>query len=109
MPANAAKLFNATTTGVQTPVLGAPGGVAFVRYAIQVKGVGGTPTTWSVTLEGSLDGVNFTTILTHANADTDGTVKWDGGGKPCLYIRANVGTLTLAPASSINTLIVGTS
>lgn len=108
MPANINKAYQPTTTGaIQS--LGAPGGVAFVRYAIQVKGVGAAATTWSVTLEGSLDNVNWTTILTHANADVDGTTKWDGGGKPCMFVRANVGTLTLAPATALAVTVVATS
>src|SRR6266576_3320068 len=108
MPATFAKTFNATTTGAQQS-FGAAGAVPFIRYAIQVKGVAVAPTTWSVTLEGSLDNVNWTVLITHANADTDGTTKWESTGKACLFVRVNVGTLTLGSATSINVTAVATS
>lgn len=68
-------------------------------FAIQVKGVGGTPTSWTVALEGSLDGANWTTLGTH-NA-VDGSTVW-AVDKPVTFVRINVSALTLAPATAIN-------
>lgn len=89
----------ATTTGQAGAKLGAPGGGMFATYGIQVKGTGGTPTSWSITLDGSLDGVNWTTIITHNS--TDGSTSWDTAGKPCNFVRVNVASLTLGPASDV--------
>jgi len=53
-------------TGVQAARLHGPGGKVLSKHSIQVKGVGGAPTSWSVTLEGSLDDANWTVLATHA-------------------------------------------
>ena len=89
---------SATATGAQ-PAAAAAGGAPFSTYGLQVKGVGGTPTSWSVTLDGSLDGANWTTLITH-NA-TDGSTSWETTGKPVLFIRVNVAAVTLGPASAL--------
>lgn len=80
----------------------APGGNLLNKYAIQVKGVGGSLTSWTVTLEGSLDGVNWTTLATH-NANDGSTVF--AVDKPCLAIRATVSALSLNTATSITVTI----
>jgi hypothetical protein len=54
-------------------------------------------------LEGSLDGVNWTTLITH-NA-TIGSTQW-AIDKPVLHIRVNVSSLTLAPATGLNIIAV---
>lgn len=77
-------------------------------YSIQVKGTGGTPTAWNVRLEGSLNNVDFTTILTHNTAVGNGvllastTALW-----PALFFRARVQSLTLGPATNIVVQILG--
>lgn len=95
-------------TGITAPAaqtkVGSPGGAPFATYAISVKGTGAAPTSWTVLLEGSLDGVNWTTILTH-NA-TDGSILWDTAGKPTVFVRANVTALTLGPATDITVVVV---
>lgn len=92
-----------TTTGAQK-TLNAPG-TPFATYAISVKGTGGAPTSWTVLLEGSLDGTNWTTIATH-NA-TDGSTVWDFNGKAALFVRANVTALTLGgSATDIKVIVV---
>lgn len=93
----------ATTTGA-LDTLSAPADEVFAKFAIQIKGTGGVPTSWSVTLEGSLDGVNWTTLATH-NANDGSLVQ--AVDKPCTHFRGNVGAVTLGPASDINVLIVG--
>jgi hypothetical protein len=90
--------YTATTTGVQGS-FGAPGGAPFSTYALQVKGTGAAPTSWSVTLEGSLDNANWTTIITHSA--TDGSTQFDTNGKPVLFVRVNVGSLSLGSATNI--------
>jgi len=53
--------------------------------------VTGAPTAVSVTLEGSLDGSNWTTIATSTSTTGDQQYAVD---KPQTYVRANLGTLT---------------
>jgi hypothetical protein len=86
-------------TGQVNASIGAPGGGPFATYALQVKGVGGTPTSWSVTLDGSLDNTNWTTLITHTT--TDGSTSYETTGKPNLFVRVNVGAVTLGPASAL--------
>lgn len=91
------------TTGTQT-VLPAPGGGPFATYAISVKGVAAAATSWTAVLEGSLDGLNWTAVLTH-NA-TDGSTAWETTGKPCLFVRLNVTALSLGSATSVGVIVV---
>lgn len=91
------------TTGAQK-LLNAAGGAPFATYAVSVKGTGGVPTSWTVVLEGSLDGVNFTTLTTHNAAD--GSTVWDTAGKATLFVRPNVTALTLGPATDIRVIVV---
>lgn len=79
------------------------------RFGLQVKGTGAVPTSWTVILEGSLDNVNFTAILTHTNTtDTDGSAKWTGAQHaPCLYFRARCSAVVLGSATNIVATIVG--
>lgn len=75
-------------------------------HAIQVKGTGAAATSWTVLLEGSLDGVNFSTVLTH-NA-TDGSTVFSGTAlNACKYIRSNCTALSLGSASNIVVTILG--
>ena len=78
-------------------------------FSIQVAGVGGTPTAWSVELQTSLDGVNYSEIMTHDNLTyVSGEVLHSGANlAPTLYFRAEVKTLTLAPATSLTVGIIG--
>lgn len=71
-------------------------------FSLQVKGVGAAATAWSVVLEGSNDGVTFSTILTHGTLDTDGKLLFTGTGFfPCKYFRSRVVSLTLGPATGL--------
>ncbi len=101
------RVSNFTGTGTGAPVSVPENGVA--SLAIQVKGVGAAPTSWTIVLEGSLDGVNYTTILTHNNTDlSDGEVFWTGAVLyPCRYFRARVTALTLGGATSVDAYICG--
>lgn len=91
----------ATTTGV-VQILGAEKAF-FKDYALQIKGVGAGATSWSVTVDVSLDGSNWTTVLTH-NA-TDGSVA-SVVDKPGAWIRINVGSLTLGSATAITCTLI---
>jgi hypothetical protein len=84
--------------------------VAIVRsFGLQVKGTGAAPTTWTVVLEGSLNGVQWTTILTHTNGtNVDGATVWSNAViTPCLYFRSRCVAVTLGSASNIVATIVG--
>ncbi len=76
-------------------------------FAIQCKGTAAGATAWSIVLEGSLDGTNFTTIATHATADLDGTVKNVSAAFPVLYFRSRCASITLGGATNIVTTILG--
>jgi len=79
------------------------------NFAIQVSGVGSTPNNWEVVLEGSLDGLNFDTILTHDKGTVgDGKIMFNGNQVfPVRKIRARVISLDLGSATSIKVSIIG--
>jgi hypothetical protein len=102
MPASVIKAFTGiTTTGVQPQMLSAQG-TPFNIYSVQVKGVAAAPTSWSVTLEGSNNGVDFTVLITHTTPDGSTQFAVD---KPCVFIRVNVGALSLGSATSIGVFV----
>lgn len=66
------------------------------HFGVQVVGTGGSATTWDVRLEGSMDNVNFTTIITHTQVNLDTVVLWSGANHfPALYFRSRVVGLVL--------------
>ena len=80
------------------------------HFALQVKGVGAAATSWDVRLDGSLDGVNFTTIVWNGTPDGDGTVKgatWTWSA-PMPYIRTRIVALTLGSATGLTVNAVAT-
>ena len=62
------------------------------NFALQVVNQVGA-STWSVNVEISLDGVTFTSVLTHDTTDTTGVVKFIAD-KPARFFRYNVTDLT---------------
>jgi len=77
-------------------------------YALQVTGTGATATTWDVRLEASLDGVTFTTILTHTNVTGDGVTIFSGASlSPATRFRSRVAGLVLGGATNIVVQILG--
>lgn len=72
-----------------------------------VKGVGAAANAWSAVLEGSLDGTNWTTILTHSSGD--GTIVWTGAGLyfPVNYLRTRLASVTLGSASAVVVSAIG--
>lgn len=93
-------LLNAVT------VTGAGGGTALPtpcgRFGMQTK-VTGAPTTVSLTLEGSLDGVNWTVLATSTSTTGDYQAAVD---KPVAFIRGNLGTLTGGTAPTVTARVV---
>ncbi len=78
-------------------------------FGLQVKGTGASATSWTVLLEGSLDGTNFTEIFTHTNTtNSDGATAWSSAvATPCLYIRSRCSAVVLGGASAIVATILG--
>lgn len=77
-------------------------------FAVQVKGTGASATTWDVRLECSLNGVEFTTVISHTNADLDGTTKASGSTLfPCRHFRSRTAGIVLGGASDIVVTILG--
>lgn len=96
--------FTATGNGQTVDVHTSP----LTRYAIQVKGTGAAATSWDIVLEGSLDGVNFSTILEHVTSIGDGQVLWSGElDSPALYFRSRVIALSLGTATNVVVTILG--
>ncbi len=90
--------FDVTTTGKVIPAVDLSA-VGARDLAFSVKGSTGSPTSWSVNLEASVDNSSWTVVGTHATADGDGIMKW-AAGKPALYYRFNVIALTLGSSAS---------
>lgn len=82
-------------TGVQA-VLPLPAPMR--TFGVQVSIPSGAITSWTVALEGSIDGVNWTALATH-NANI-GSTQW-ASDKPVSFLRVNVSALTLGTAPSI--------
>lgn len=96
--------YTSVTSGTTVVATSTP----YKAYAIQVKGTGGTAVTWDVRLEGSLNNVNFSTILQHTNTTGDGAVVWSGAAmSPALYFRSRCAGIVLGTASDITATVVG--
>lgn len=90
--------FTTTGNGTTIDVSSTP----LQTFTLQVVGTNGTPVLWSVLLEGSLDGTNFTTILRSTDALGNGTALFSGGSLyPVLYYRIRCASLTLGLATNI--------
>lgn len=77
--------------------------ISIGRFSLQVKEQGGTATSWTVDLEGSLDGENWTALISHSRLTSgDGkTVFLGDQEKLVFYWRANVTNLSLGTATGI--------
>jgi hypothetical protein len=77
-------------------------------YSIMVKGVAVEANNWNVVLEGSLNGVDFTTILIHKKSTGNGVLlATETVLIPSLFFRSRVTALNLGAATSINVTILG--
>jgi hypothetical protein len=105
-PADTGSVANTfTSTGTGTALTTS---LSFDQYALQVQVTGtSTLTLWNVVLEGSLDSVNFSTILTSTNLLGQGVVWGSSMVAPSLYIRSRVVSLTLGLATNIIVTILG--
>jgi len=77
-------------------------------FSLSAKGTGASPTAWGVKFEGSLDGVNWTGLLSHSTTTGDGVIVSTGNNDtPVDFIRVNVGSLTLGTATNLVVKILG--
>jgi hypothetical protein len=78
-------------------------------FALQVTGTIATATSWTVVLEGSLDGTTFTTLLTHdSTTHADGATAWgDAVDCPVLYFRSRCTAISLGSATNVVAVILG--
>lgn len=77
-------------------------------FGIQVAGTGATPTSWTVVVEGSIDGTSFTTIATHTNLIGVNVALWTGSSYyPCRYFRNRCVAIVLGTATNIVVTTVG--
>lgn len=79
-----------------------------VTWTLQITGVPVAASAWSVALEGSTDGINFSEIIKHTTL-TGNAVNLYSGTTLFLtkYYRINVILLSLGPASSITASVIG--
>ncbi len=91
-----------TFTSVTSDVKIGDGDFLAKNFSLQVKATGAV-TSWSVSLEGSLDGVNFDQILTHTDLSPgDGKIRFDGTvASACPYFRVNCTALSLGAGTGI--------
>ena len=66
--------------------------------SLQVRGRDATPTSFSVALQGSNDGANWTTLLTHTNTDGRVVFAADAIPRPCRHFRLNCTAVDLGTA-----------
>ena len=79
-----------------------------VTWTLQVVGVPVSASAWTVVLEGSVDGVNFSEILKHTTLTGDKQNLFSGTTLfLAKYYRINVTALTLGPATSISVSVIG--
>lgn len=99
--------YTVTTTGMQSTV--DIHTTPLKTWSIAIKGTGAVPTSWTVNLEGSLDGTNFTTYLQHTNTtESDGSTLVSGTAlMPALYYRVNTTALSLGSATNIVVRVLG--
>lgn len=101
---NRSDTYTATGNGTTIDVSTRP----VQSFAISVKATGAV-TSWDVRLEGSLNNVEFTTILTHTNVTPgDGVVLSSGSSlSPSLYIRSRAAGLVLGAGTNVVVTILG--
>ena len=97
-------IFTGTGTGAVLDLSKAP----LKNFALQVTATGALPPMWTVVIEGSLDSVKYSTILTHTNVTGDGAVLWATAASTCLYVRSSCTSMTLGLATNIQVTIAGT-
>lgn len=78
------------------------------KFALQVNSDAGI-NSWTIVLEGSLDGEKWDTIMTHTKADLgDGKVLWSGPNSyPSFYVRSKCTSLDLGTGHQIGVTWLG--
>ena len=80
---------------------------AMSKFSLQVTGTGAVPTTWTVILEGSLDNVNFTPIITHTQVSGNALILSTGSSFfPMTFYRTRCSVLVLGAATNIVALVL---
>ena len=101
------KIASATfTTATSSTSVDCGAGTAWKYFTVMVVQTG-TVTAWDCRLEGSLDNTNFTTLITHTNADGSGVIKFSSTC-PCRYFRARCASITLGAGTNVVVTIFGT-
>lgn len=68
----------------------------------------GVVSAWIVVLEGSIDGINFSTIATHTNLIGANVAVFPGVNvTPCLYFRTRCTSIGLGLGTSIKATVLG--
>ena len=80
-------------------------GVTRTKFTMQTT-VTGAPTAVSVTLQGSLDGVNWSTLATSTSTTGDQQYAID---RPVRFVRTNLGTLTGGTSPTVTTFIAASN
>jgi hypothetical protein len=83
-----AATFSATGSGCVTDVRDMP----MKNFAIQDYSSFDSSTTYTILLEGSLDGSSYTTLLTRASTSPN-TVTWSSAASPVRYLRLRASAL----------------
>ncbi len=99
---NRTDTYTTTANGTTVDVTANP-----VKYfGLQVIQTG-TVTSWTVVLEGSLDGATWTTILTHSS--TIGSTVWQAApaNNPVRYFRSRCSALSLGAGTNVIAYILG--
>lgn len=78
------------------------------QFAIQVEQTG-VVTGWTVRLQTSIDGINFTNILIHTLSTGAGQILYSTTASPALYFRANCSGLTLGLGTNITVTTIGSN
>lgn len=84
------------------------GGMEQSWFSLQVI-PNGSIDAWNVYLEGSLDGINFTKIISHNNLSPGANhVQYHGQSyTPCTYLRLNCTKLELGTGNNITVFVLG--
>ena len=95
--------YTTTASGTTVDVSSTP----MKYWTLACKGTDAAATVWTVVLEGSLDGTNFSTLSTHTNVIGDGVVLWVALVSPAIYFRTRCSSLTLGPATNVVATVTG--
>ena len=95
--------FTAPTSGTTINVATTP----ISKFTISASTTG-ILTSWIIILEGSIDGTNFTPIVTHTNLIRNNVAIFSGVNlAPCLYFRTRCSEITLGLGTSITVTVIG--